>query len=86
MPPESDCVLIQAALSAEFRRSEYTAADKDFSEEISQIETLKAEQQEKLDAVVEKEKAGMDSVVTMLKSIKVIQFLKNLRIETVKQL
>ncbi len=72
MPPESDCVLVQVALSAEFRKSEYTAADKDFSEEISQIETLKAEQQEKLDAVVEKEKAGMDSVVTMLKSIKFI--------------
>ena len=86
MPPESDCVLVQVALSAEFRRSEYNAADKDFSEEISQIETLKAEQQEKLDAVVEKEKAGMDSVITMLKSIKVIQFLKNLRIETIQQL
>ena len=45
------------------------SGDTDFSAEIAQLETLKADQQDKLNAVVEKEKAGMDAVIATLKAL-----------------
>ena len=45
------------------------SGDTDFSAEIAQLETLKAEQQDKLNAVVEKEKSGMDAVIATLKAL-----------------
>ena len=45
------------------------SGDTDFSAEIAQLETLTAEQQDKLNAVVEKEKTGMDAVIATLKAL-----------------